>query len=179
MWETRVQSLGWEDLLEKEMATHTSILAWKIPWTEEPGRLQSIGLQRVGRDWGTSLSLSPVLERKVKVKLAQLCPTLCDPMDYIIHGLYNSPGKNTGVGSLSLLQGIFPTQGLIPGLPHYKRIICQLNHKGSQRILKWVAYPFFSRPSQPRNWTGDLCLPTNYWKLYSWNLCLLTDYCVF
>ena len=50
MWETRVQSLGWKDLLEKEMATHSSILAWKIPWTEEPGRLQSMGLQRVGHD---------------------------------------------------------------------------------------------------------------------------------
>ena len=46
--ETRVQSLGWEDLLEKEMATHSSLLAWRIPWTEEPGRLQSIGSQRVG-----------------------------------------------------------------------------------------------------------------------------------
>ena len=44
MWETRVQSLGQEDLLEKEMATHSSILAWKIPWMEEPGRLQSMGL---------------------------------------------------------------------------------------------------------------------------------------
>ena len=48
--ETRVQSLGQEDLLEKEMATHSSILAWKIPWTEEPGRLQSMGSQRVGHD---------------------------------------------------------------------------------------------------------------------------------
>ena len=45
MRETQVQSLGWEDLLKKEMATHSSILAWKIPWTEEPGRLQSKGLQ--------------------------------------------------------------------------------------------------------------------------------------
>ena len=50
MQETRVQSLGREDLLEKEMATHSSILAWKIPWTEEPGRLQSMGSQRAGRD---------------------------------------------------------------------------------------------------------------------------------
>ena len=58
MWETQVRSLGWEDPLEKEMATHSSTLAWKIPWTEEPGRLQSMGLQRVGHDWGTSLSLS-------------------------------------------------------------------------------------------------------------------------
>ena len=50
MWETQVQSLGQEDLLEKEMATHSSILAWKIPWMEDPGRLQSMGLQRVGHD---------------------------------------------------------------------------------------------------------------------------------
>ena len=48
--EARVQSLGWEDLLEKGMATHSSILDWEIPWTEEPGRLQSTGLQRVGHD---------------------------------------------------------------------------------------------------------------------------------
>ena len=51
--------LGWEDPLEKEMAVHSSIVAWKIPWTEEPGRLQSMGSQRVGHDWATSLSLSP------------------------------------------------------------------------------------------------------------------------
>ena len=47
---TWVQSLGWEDPLEKEMATHSSILAWRIPWTEEPGRLQSTGSQRIGHD---------------------------------------------------------------------------------------------------------------------------------
>ena len=50
MWETRVQSLGREDPLEKEMAIHSSTLAWKIPWTEEPDRLQSMGPQRVGHD---------------------------------------------------------------------------------------------------------------------------------
>ena len=50
MQETRVQSLGQEDPLEKEMATHSSILAWRIPWMEEPGGLQSTGLQRVGHD---------------------------------------------------------------------------------------------------------------------------------
>ena len=49
-WETQVQSLGWEDPLEKEIATHSSILAWKIAWTEEPGRLQSVGLKRVGHN---------------------------------------------------------------------------------------------------------------------------------
>ena len=50
MQETRVRSLGWEDALVKEMATHFSILAWRIPWTKEPGRLQSMGSQRVGHD---------------------------------------------------------------------------------------------------------------------------------
>ena len=50
MWETWVQSLYWEDLLEKEMATHSSILAWKNPWTEEPSKLQSMGLQTVGHN---------------------------------------------------------------------------------------------------------------------------------
>ena len=55
MWETPVQSLSWEDPLEKEMATYSSTLAWKIPWTE-PGRLQSWGLQRVGHDQATKFS---------------------------------------------------------------------------------------------------------------------------
>ena len=60
MRETRVRcgrSLGWEDPPEKEMAIHSSTITWKIPWTEEPGRLQSMGSQRVGPDWVTSLSL--------------------------------------------------------------------------------------------------------------------------
>ena len=50
MWETRVRLLGWKDPLEKEMAIHSSTLAWKIPWTEEPDRLQSMGSQRVRHD---------------------------------------------------------------------------------------------------------------------------------
>ena len=55
MWETQVRPLGQEDALEKEMATHSSTLAWRIPWREEPGVLQSMGSQRVGHDWATSL----------------------------------------------------------------------------------------------------------------------------
>ena len=54
----------------------------------------------------------------------------------------NSPCQNIEVGSLSLLQGISPTQGSNPGLPHYRRILYQLSHKGSPRILEWIAYPF-------------------------------------
>ena len=56
VWETWVWPLGQEDPLEKEMATHSSILAWEISWTEEPGRLQSMGSQRVGHDWATSFT---------------------------------------------------------------------------------------------------------------------------
>ena len=55
-----IWSLGWEDPVEKAMAPHSSTLSWEIPWMEEPGRLQSMGSQRVGHDWVTSLSLSPL-----------------------------------------------------------------------------------------------------------------------
>ena len=65
---------------------------------------------------------------------------------------------DTGVGSLSLLPGIFPTQELNPGLPHCRQILHQLSHKGSPRILEWVAYPFSRGSSWPRNWTGVSCI---------------------
>ena len=71
----------------------------------------------------------------------------------VLYSPWDSPGQNTGVGSLSLLQGIFPTQGLNPGHLHCRWILYQLNHKGSPRILEWVAYPFSSGSLQPRNWT--------------------------
>ena len=77
------------------------------------------------------------------------------------HGLcspWNSPGQNTGVGSLSLLREIFPTQGSNPGLPHCRWIFYQLSHKGSPRTLEWGAYPFSSGSSRPRNRTGVSCI---------------------
>ena len=76
------------------------------------------------------------------------------------HGLYspwNSPGQNTGVGSLSLPQVIFPTQGSNTGLAHCRRILHQLSHKGSPRLLEWVAYPFSRGSSWPRNRIGVSC----------------------
>ena len=77
------------------------------------------------------------------------------------HGLYspwNSPGQNTGVSSLSLLQRIFPTQGSNPGLLHCRWILYHLSHQGSSRILEWVASPFFRRISWPRGQTGSPAL---------------------
>ena len=70
MQETLIQSLGREDPLEKEMATHSSTLAWKIPWTEEPGGLQSMGLQRVRQDWATSYFLSSLIEEERQLILS-------------------------------------------------------------------------------------------------------------
>ena len=67
MQEMQVQSLGQEDPLEEEMANSSSILAWRIPWMEEPGRLQSMRLQRVGHDWETSLSLSICCHLKFRI----------------------------------------------------------------------------------------------------------------
>ena len=92
------------------------------------------------------------------VKVIRSCLTLPP------HGLYspwNSPGQNPGVGSLSLLQGIFPTQGSNPGLPHGRWILYQLSHQGNARILEWVAYPISSRSSRPRNRTRVSCCCVN------------------
>ena len=84
--------------------------------------------------------------------LAQSCLTLCDPMDCSPPGssvLGYSPGKNARVGCHALLQWIFPTQRLNPGLPHCRCILYRLSHQGSPRILEWVAYTFSSRSSRP------------------------------
>ena len=81
----------------------------------------------------------------VKVKVTQSCPTLCNASDRP----WSSPGQNTGVGSLFLLQVIFPIQESNWGLLHCRRILYQLSHKGSPEILEWVACPF-SRGSSPQ-----------------------------
>ena len=80
----------------------------------------------------------------------------CSPPGSSVLG--DSPGKNTGVGCHALLQGIFPTQGLNPGLLHCRWILYHLSHQGSPRILAWVAYPFSRGSSLPRNQTGVSCV---------------------
>ena len=97
------------------------------------------------------------------------CLTLCNPMDCnppgsSVHG--DSPGKNTGVSSLSLLQGNFPTQGSNPGLPHCRWILHQMSQQGSPRTLEWVACPFSRGPSPSRNQTGVSCIAGGF--LTSW-----------
>ena len=93
--------------------------------------------------------------------VTQLCLTLydstnCSPPGSSVHG--SSLGKNTGVACHALLQGIFPTQGLNPGLPNCRQILYHLSHQGSPRILEWVAYTFSRGISQPRNQPGSPAL---------------------
>ena len=92
----------------------------------------------------------------------QLCVTHGFLCDYWV-----SPGQNTRVGSLSILQGIFPTQGLNPGLLHCRQIVYQLNQKGSPRKLEWVAYPFYSGSSRCRNRTGASCIAGGFFTKWA------------
>ena len=102
--------------------------------------------------------------------IAQSCATLHNPMDCSLPGSSSmggdSPCKNTGVGCHALVQGIFPTQGLNPGIPHCRRILYCLSHQGSPRILEWVAHPFSRGSSWPRNWTGVSCISGRFFT--SW-----------
>ena len=83
-----------------------------------------------------------------------------------IYSPWHFPGQNTGVGSRSFLQGIFPTQGSNPGLLHCKRILYQLSHQGRPRILEWVTYPFSRGSSWLRNQTGVSCIADRFFT--SW-----------
>ena len=85
MQETWVQSLGWEDRLEREMATHSSILAWTIPWTEKPGRLQSIGSQRVKHNW-SDLAYMHKIEIKTVTATADIPFKIQKPENWLDHG---------------------------------------------------------------------------------------------
>ena len=111
------------------------------------------------RDWYYTVMLSLESRQRAFTYLLKVKVTLSDSLQP--HGLYspwNSPGQNTGVGSLSLLHGIFPTQGLNPALLHCRWIPYHLNHKGSPGILEWVAYPFSRGFFWPRNRTGVSCI---------------------
>jgi len=133
--EMGVQSQDQEDSLEEKMATHYSIFAWKIPWTEEPGGLYSIELPRVGYYWATEQVLKYHWMPHLTILLYNIfyesvsCSVVLNSLQ--LHELqparvlcpWNSPGKNIGVSRHSLLQGIFPTQGLNPGLLNYRQIL--------------------------------------------------------
>ena len=108
------------------MATHSSALAWRIPWTEEPGRLHAVELHRVGHDWSNLACMHawnwktkniwqiPCVARSVMCSDAYLCPTLCNLCDCSqagssVHGIFQA--RNTGMGCHFLLKGVVQTQG--------------------------------------------------------------------
>ena len=174
---TEDEVVGWHHWINKHVWPN-SRREWR---TGKPGVLQSIGSQTVGHNWATeqdtwkrmseSLHSSPESITMLligytsieDVSESESCSGLSNPLQP--HRPYspgNSPALNTGVGSLSLLQGIFPTQGSNPGLLHCKRILYQLKHKGSPRILEWVAYLFSSGYSWPKNWIGVSCIAGRY-----------------
>ena len=97
MQETRVWSLGQEDPLEKHMATHSSILAWRIPWTEEPGRLQSMGLQRVRHNWALSTiffhTFLPLMSHFTTLSIISFHFSAC-PSDEKIECIFSNTGWN-------------------------------------------------------------------------------------
>ena len=105
-----------------------------------------------------------------EVKVTHSCLTLCNPMDWSLPGssvLGDSPGKNSGVDCHALLQGIFPTQGSNPDLPHCRWILYHLSHQGIPTILEWVNYPFSRRSSKPRNRIGVSCFAGGFFT--SWD----------
>ena len=95
----------------------------------------------------------------IKESKSESCSVMSNSLQpHALYSPWNSPSQNTGVGSLSLFQGIFPTQGWNPCLPHCRQILYQLSHKGSPSILEWVAYPFSSGSSWPRNQIRVSCI---------------------
>ena len=129
--------------LEKEMATHSSVLAWRVPGTAEPGGLLSLGSHRVGHiDWSDLAAAADIVMIKVGIYKVDAIVKWSETRSVVSDSLrphestrllcpWNSPDQNTGVGSHSLLQGIFQTQGLNPGLPRCRQILYQLSHKRS------------------------------------------------
>ena len=152
MQETRVWSLGQEDSLEKEMATHSSTLAWKIPWMEEPGRLQSMELQRVRHDWATSPSPCPLSQWCHPTISSSVLPYSSCPQSFPASGSFPVywlfPSGDQTVGALtsaSVLpmnsQGWYPLgmTGLITLPPKGLKSLLQ-HHSSKASILSHSAF---------------------------------------
>ena len=147
------------------MATHSSVLAWRIPGTGEPGGLPSMGSHRVEHDWSDLASAAACYAMlRGSVMSESLQPHGLQPARLLCP--WGLSRQNTGVGCHALLQGIFPTQGSNPDLPHCREILYHLSHQGRPRTLEWVAYPFSRGSSWLRNRTGISCITRGFFT--SW-----------
>ena len=116
------------------------------------------------------------------MRLIECTTSISESGSVVSDSLWQYNPWNTDVGNLYPLQGIFSTQGLISGLAHCRLILYQLSHPGSPRIPEWVAYPFSSRSSWPRNQTGVFCIVGGFftgWTIrevpkYNWIYLFLT-----
>ena len=159
MQDTWVRSLGWEDPLDKGVATHSGILSWRIPWAEEPDGLQSMGSQRVGHNWVTSVQFSSV----------QSCPTLCNPRDC------STPGFPVHYQLLEFTQThahwvgdtIQPSHPLpAPSPPAFSLS----QHQG---LFKWVSSLHLHRWSKYWNFSFNISPSNEYSGLISFRMDLL------
>ena len=153
----------------RECPWSCSGLFWFYPW-----RLRAVGSSQRASRCGFQFPRLPSIDGESESESRSVLSDSLWP--HRLYSPWNSRVQNTGVGSLSLLQAIFPTQGLNPGLPHCRpilylyfigikpglphcrQILYQLSHKGSPRILEWVAYPFSRGSSWPRNQTRVSCI---------------------
>ena len=126
------------------------------PYTRKFGKLSSG--HRTARSQFSFQSQRRAMPKKAQTTAQNCTHFICSLWPHGLYSPWNSPGQNTGVDSLSLLQGIFPTQGSNPGPPHCRKFIYQLRDRGSPRMLEWVTYPFSSGSSWPRNWMGVSCI---------------------
>ena len=137
----------------EKTSTHLGLSVWYLHHTQHTGPEWPVGSPKKHQGqylvgFGVGERVATVLDESASSSVVSdsLRP-------HGLHSPWNSQGQNTGVGSLSLLQGIFLTQGSNAGFPRCRRILYQLSHKGSPRILEWIAYLFSSGSSRPGNRT--------------------------
>ena len=163
-----VQFLGWNDPLEEEMATHSSLLVWRIPWTEEPGGQQSIGLQRVGHDWSEFACMHTLVLNRGRYLWMHFmlcafvlsCVYLFATTGAIAHQTPLSmefSRQKYWVACHFLLHGIFPTQGLNP------RLLCLLHWRVDSLPLSRLGSPFMNAVTCSQSMTKIL-LKFWFWK---------------
>ena len=136
-----------------------------------PSFSQSFSQGHAGYERTPELSFYTCLYMKAKSE-SESCSVVSDSLQPPkLYSLWNSPCQNTGVGILSLFRGAFPTQGSNPGLLHCSWILYKLSHNGSARILQWVAYPFSSGTSGPRNGTEISCTAGRFFTNWAIRKC--------